>query len=183
MIQWIDWAIKPHHKQTIVVGSMVYPLVFVDPSALCFRITSHTVFTSHIVLRLQYSKFSYSFHWIMLILGEQLDHELSEVVQGLLFQGYSSPNFDSYSLYNLHLIKLLFLSCCIERMWRIAARLQYSKFLYSFKVTLHQIFIELLLIKASSLAFRLTPPTVFTSTSWDFEVIQHLFLRLQYTNF
>ena len=45
-------------------------------------------------------------------------------------------------------------------MWGIADRLQYTKFLYLFKVTVHQIFIELLLIKASSLAFRLTPPAV-----------------------
>ena len=36
---------------------------------------------------------SYSFHQIVLKLGEQLDNE---VVQGILFQGYSTPNFDSY---------------------------------------------------------------------------------------
>ena len=62
-------------------------------------------------------------------------------------------------------------------MWRIAARLQYTKytkFSYSFKVTVHQILIDLFLIKASSLAFRLFPPTVFTSTSEDYDVIQHI---------
>ena len=62
-------------------------------------------------------------------------------------------------------------------MWRIAARLQYNKFSYSFKVTGHQIFIELFLIKASSLAFRLTLPTVNTNTSYDYEVIQHILSR------
>ena len=34
---------------------------------------------------------SYSFHRVALKLGGQLDHE---VVQGILFQGYSTPNFD-----------------------------------------------------------------------------------------
>ena len=34
---------------------------------------------------------SYSFHRIALKLGGQLDHE---VVQLILFQGYSTPNFD-----------------------------------------------------------------------------------------
>ena len=64
------------------------------------------------------------------------------------------------------------------------SQLHYTKFSYSFNVTAHQISIELLLIKASSLAFRLTPPTVFISTSKDYEVIQHILIsRLQYTNF
>ena len=31
-------------------------------------------------------------------------------------------------------------------MWRTAARLQYTKFSYTFKVTVHKIFLELLLI-------------------------------------
>ena len=74
-------------------------------------------------------------------------------------------SFPAHSSY--HLIKLLFVCCMLldrKKMWRIAARLQYTKFLYSFKAAVHQTFIELLLIKACSLAFRLAP-TVFTDTS------------------
>ena len=41
-----------------------------------------------------------------------------------------------------------------KKMWRSAARLKYTKFSYSLKVTVDQIFIELLLSKASSLALR-----------------------------
>ena len=67
-------------------------------------------------------------------------------------------------------------------MWWSAARLQYSKFSYSFKVTVHQIFIQLLLIKASSLAFRLTPivitvlaETMMWYSTYCFEVAVHQF--------
>ena len=41
---------------------------------------------------------SYSFHWIALKLGGQLDHEM---VQRLLFRGYSTPHFDSYYAFKM----------------------------------------------------------------------------------
>ena len=40
---------------------------------------------------------SYSFHWIGLKLGRQLDFEM---IQGLLFWGYSTPSFDRVCLNN-----------------------------------------------------------------------------------
>ena len=39
---------------------------------------------------------SYSFHWITLKLGGQIDHE---VVHCILFRGYSTPNFDRVPIF------------------------------------------------------------------------------------
>ena len=59
-----------------------------------------------------------------------------------------------------------------RKMWRIAAWLQYTKISYSFKVTVHQIFE--VFTYWTIVAFWLTPPTVFTSTSLGYEVTQHI---------
>ena len=90
---------------------------------------------------------SYSSHPIGLKHGGQLDYE---VMQRILFPGYSTPNFDkSYcsSLisfpahpYSFHLIRLICMLLDRKKMWKIAARLWYTKFSYSFEVTVHQIF-------------------------------------------
>ena len=87
-----------------------------------------------------------------------------------LFKQCSSMiGFPTYSFNSFHLIKVLFVCCWKERRHEeFCSKLQYTKFSYSFKVSINQIFIELLLIKASFLAFRLTPPTVFNSTSYDY---------------
>ena len=62
-------------------------------------------------------------------------------------------------------------------MWSIAARLLYTIFLKQFfQGYSTPNFQEVLLIKASSLDFRLTS-IVFTSTSYNYEAIQHILFR------
>ena len=61
-----------------------------------YRVTEHQSLNAITLYRLfRYDLFpansSYSLHRIGLILDGQLDHEM---VQGLLFQGYSTPSFD-----------------------------------------------------------------------------------------
>ena len=109
----------------------------------------------------------YNFHPVGLTRGGQLDYE---TMQCILFRGYSAPNcsivisFPAKSLFSSDQAFICMMDS--KMMWRVAVRLQYTNFffLYSFLGTVHQSFLEILLFKASSLAFRLTP-ACFTSTS------------------
>ena len=66
-------------------------------SAYCFEVTVHqilvgiTLFKDLSDLTVFLDNSSYSFHLIRLKHSGQLDYE---VMQGIMFQGYNSPNFD-----------------------------------------------------------------------------------------
>ena len=60
-------------------------------SIYCFEVTLIEFIQFLTVFRLDLDNSSYSFHPIRLKHGGQLDYE---VMQGILFQGYSTPNFD-----------------------------------------------------------------------------------------
>ena len=66
-------------------------------STYCFEVTVHQILIELLCffydlsdLTLFLDNSSYSFHPILFKLGGQLDHEM---VQCILFQGYSAPNF------------------------------------------------------------------------------------------